>query len=80
MLSSTPRSFEHFKDVILYRKEYIITLDEVQTNVTSNKLPKLKDLKVGDNGEGLSVSKKEVGVYETKKGGDLCQNQVHIFL
>lgn len=35
LLRSLPKSFEHFKDAFLYLKEETITLDEVQTTVTS---------------------------------------------
>lgn len=55
LLSSLPRSFEHFKDVLFYGKEGTITLDEVQTIVRSKEFSKVKDLKIYDSGEDLSV-------------------------
>ena len=57
LLSSLPRSFEHFKDALLYGKEGTITLDEVQTAVKSKEFSKSKDLKIEDSGEGLNVSR-----------------------
>lgn len=56
-LSSSPISFEYFKDVILYGKEDTITLDEVQKTVRSKDFFKVKDLKINDSGENLSVSR-----------------------
>ena len=35
LLSSLPRSFEHFKDALLYGKEGTIILDEVQMTLKS---------------------------------------------
>ena len=55
LLSSLPRSFEHFKDVLLYGKEGTITLDKVQTAVKSKEFSKY--LKIEDSGEGLNVSR-----------------------
>lgn len=56
-LSSLPRSFDQFKVALLYGKKVTITFDEVQTVVRSKKNSKMKDLKIDDGGEGLSVSK-----------------------
>lgn len=39
----------------LYDKEGTITLEEVQTFVRSKELSKINDLKIGNNGECLSV-------------------------
>ena len=57
LLSSLLRSFEHFKDALLYGKEGTISLDEVQTAGKSKKISKSKDLNIGDGGEGLNVSR-----------------------
>ncbi|XP_058747135.1 uncharacterized protein LOC131620136 [Vicia villosa] len=57
LLSSLPRSFEHFKDALLYGNEDTIILDEVQTVMKSKEFSKLKDLKIEDSGEGLNVSR-----------------------
>lgn len=56
LLSSLPIYFKNFEDALIYGQEVTLTLDEVQTVVRSNELSKLKDLKVDDNGEVLSVS------------------------
>lgn len=56
MLISLPRSFENFKDELLYDKEDSIVLKEVQTVVRFKKFSMVKDLNTDDNGEGLSVS------------------------
>lgn len=44
LLSSLPRSFEHFKDVIIYGKKCTITFDEVQMAVKSKEFSKAKGL------------------------------------
>ncbi|MCI22120.1 cytochrome P450 [Trifolium medium] len=38
LLSSLPRSFEHFKDVILYGKKYTIILEEIQLVIRTKEL------------------------------------------
>lgn len=48
--------FEHFKDYVLYGKDAIITLDEVQTTI--QEILKAKDLKIDNNGESLNVSRR----------------------
>ena len=53
LLCSLPRSFESFKDTMLCGKEGNITSEEVQTTL----LTKSKDLRTGENGDGLSVSR-----------------------
>jgi len=52
-----PRSFESFKDIILYGKEDIVTLEEVQATLRTKELTKSKDLRANENNEGLSVSR-----------------------
>ena len=61
------RSFENFKDTMLYGKEGIITLEEVQAALRTKELTKFKELKVDDRGEGLNVSRGEVKTEETGK-------------
>ena len=46
-----------FKDIMIYGKEYTITLDEDQSTLRTKELKKLKDLEFDDSGEGLSVSR-----------------------
>lgn len=59
LLNSLPIFVEHFKDMILYGKDFTNILYEVQTTVRSNELSIMKNLKVNDNGESLSVSRRE---------------------
>lgn len=42
LLRSLPVSFKHFKDVLLYGKNGIITLDEFQTTVRSKEMQRLE--------------------------------------
>jgi len=55
LLCSLPKSFEHFKDTILYGMEDTHTLEEVQTALRINELTTFKDLMVDEGGEGLNV-------------------------
>jgi len=56
LLCSLPKSFEHFKDTILYGKD-TTTLEEVQSALRTKKLTKFKDLKVDEGGEGFNVAR-----------------------
>ena len=40
LLNSLPKSFEHFKDAILYGKDQDITLEEVQTSIRTKEMQK----------------------------------------
>lgn len=55
-LSSSPKSYEHFKDAFIYKKECTIIFNEVHMVVRSKDFSKVKDLKNDDNGKGLNVS------------------------
>jgi len=57
LLCSLPKSFENFKDTILYGKEGTTTLEEVQSALRTKELTKFKDLKVDEGGEGLNVAR-----------------------
>jgi len=57
LLCALPRSFESFKDTMLYGKEDTITLKEVQAALRTKELTKYKDLRAHENNEGLSVSR-----------------------
>ncbi|KAK2441188.1 alpha carbonic anhydrase [Trifolium repens] len=57
LLCALPKSYEHLKDALLYGKECIITLDEVQSALRTKELTKFKDLKVDDGAEGLNVER-----------------------
>jgi len=45
LLCALPRSFESFKDTMLYGKEGTVTLEEVQVALRTKKLTKFKDLR-----------------------------------
>lgn len=55
LLCLLPRSFEHFKDTILYGKEGTITLDEEPSYLGTKELTKFKDLKVDNSDVVLNV-------------------------
>ena len=57
LLCALPRSFESFKDTMLYGKEGTVTLEEVQAALRTKELTKSKDLRADENSEGLSVSR-----------------------
>ena len=57
LLNSLPKSFEHFKDAILYGKDQDITLEEVQTSIRTKNMQKQQDSKSEDNGESLTISR-----------------------
>jgi exonuclease VII small subunit len=56
LLCALPKSFESFEDMMLYGKEGTVTLEEVQAALRTKKLTKFKDLRIHENGEGLTVS------------------------
>lgn len=57
LLCALPRSFESFKDTMLYGKESSMTLENVQVALRTKELTKSMDLRADGNGEGLSVSR-----------------------
>ncbi|KAG5133904.1 hypothetical protein JHK82_025092 [Glycine max] len=57
LLNSLPKSFEHFKDAIIYGKDQDITLEEVQTSIRTKETQKQQDSKSEDNGESLNISR-----------------------
>ena len=57
LLCALPRSFELFKDIMLYGKEGTVTLEEVQAALINKELTKSNDLRADENSEGLSVSR-----------------------
>jgi hypothetical protein len=60
-LYDLPRPYEYFNDTMFYGKEGIVTLEEFQATLRTKELTKLRDLKVNDSGEGLSVSRGRYG-------------------
>jgi len=57
LLCALTRSFESFKDAMLYGDEDTVTLEEVQAALRTKDLTKSKDLRADENSEGLSVSR-----------------------
>lgn len=57
LLSSLLGSFDHFQDALLYSKKYTVTLREVQMTERSKEFSTVKDLKIDDSSESLSVSR-----------------------
>ena len=57
LLYALPRSFDSFKDTMLYGKEGTVTLEEVQAALRTKELTQSRDLRNDGNGEGLSVSR-----------------------
>ena len=55
LLSSLLRSFDHFKYALLYENKNTITVEEVQLVTRTKELTELKDLKVENIVEVLSV-------------------------
>jgi len=45
LLCALPRSFESFKDTMLYGKEGTVTFEEVQVALRTKELTKFKDLR-----------------------------------
>ncbi|KAK2367568.1 alpha carbonic anhydrase [Trifolium repens] len=56
LLCTLPKSYESFKDTMLYGKETPVTLEEVQSALRTKELTKFKDLKVEDGANALNVS------------------------
>jgi len=45
LLNLFPETFEHFKDVLSFKKEQTVTLDEIQTSIQTKELQKLQESK-----------------------------------
>ncbi|KAL8537644.1 hypothetical protein ACS0TY_012681 [Phlomoides rotata] len=68
LLSALPKSFENFKDIILYGRQSSITLEEVQVALKSKELQKVTDQASSSTGEGLTVKGKHQKKSLFKKG------------
>jgi len=75
LICSLPKSFEHFKDTILYGKEDTTTLVEVQSALRTKELTKFKDLKVDESGEGLNVARGRSGHRGKGKGNSRSKSR-----
>ncbi|WVZ00077.1 hypothetical protein V8G54_026146 [Vigna mungo] len=90
LLNALPRTFEHFRDVLLYGKDQVITLEEVVTSIRTKEFQKLQDSKTIEEGASGLISvkgkwKKQAGK-EKKLNSDgtkqvrcfKCQKMGHI--
>ena len=55
LLSSLPKSYEHFVDAILYGRMQTLTMEEVKAALNSKKHKKKFEAKSEPEGEGLSI-------------------------
>lgn len=69
LLNTLPKSFEHMKDVMLFGRENLITLDEVELVLGAKELQKLNEGKQELIVEGLNI-KKFIGNKSKKSNAD----------
>ena len=55
LLNVMPKTYEHFKDAMLYGREQTITLEEVQSAIRAKELQRRIEVKEDTNGEGLLI-------------------------
>ncbi|KAE8715970.1 hypothetical protein F3Y22_tig00110156pilonHSYRG00076 [Hibiscus syriacus] len=55
LLNSIPKSYEHFKDAMLYGRVQTISLDEVQSLIRAKELQKKHDMNEENSGDSLTV-------------------------
>lgn len=53
LLNAIPKSYEHFKDAMLYGRKQTIFIEEIQLAIRAKELQKTLDRKEGNNGDGL---------------------------
>ena len=68
------KTFEHFKDALVFRKEMTITLEEVYTRIWTKELHKLQESKTDNNELSFDILKvneqeKDGGESEEEKDG-----------
>ncbi|BAT96024.1 hypothetical protein VIGAN_08289200 [Vigna angularis var. angularis] len=68
LLNALPRTFEHFRDALLYGKDQVITLEEVVTSIRTKEFQKLQDSKATEVEASELVTVKGKG---KKQGGKL---------
>jgi hypothetical protein len=75
LLCALPKSYESFKDTMLYGRESPITLEEVQSALRTKELTKFKDLNVESGVDALNISSGRGGGRgrsARSRGGDRC--------
>lgn len=64
LLNALPKTFEHFRDALLYGKDKLITLEEVVTSIRTKEFQKLQDSKITEE-----VSSGLIAIKEKRKKG-----------
>ena len=60
LLNALPKTFEHFRDALLYGKDKLITLEEVVTSIRTKEFQKLQDSKITEEvSSGLTTIKEK---------------------
>ncbi|WVZ11552.1 hypothetical protein V8G54_016082 [Vigna mungo] len=67
LLNALPRTFEHFRDALLYGKDQVITLEEVLTSIRTKEFQKLQDSKTTEEGASRLISVKGKGKKQSGK-------------
>ncbi|KAE8700517.1 hypothetical protein F3Y22_tig00110556pilonHSYRG00215 [Hibiscus syriacus] len=55
LLNSIPKSYEHFKDAMLYGRVQSISMEEVQSLIRAKELQKKHDMDEENSGDGLTI-------------------------
>ena len=55
LVNAMPKTYEHFKDVMLYGRDQTITLEEMQSTIRAKELQRRIEVKEETNGEGLLI-------------------------
>lgn len=78
LLNVLLKTLKHFKYVLLFRKGYTITLEEVQTSIQANKFQNCQESKTKDNWLSLNVlhTNNKRKVEERKKTKHSSNNRV----
>ncbi|KAE8716394.1 hypothetical protein F3Y22_tig00110121pilonHSYRG00025 [Hibiscus syriacus] len=74
LLKSIPKSYEHFKDAMLYGRVQTILLDEVQSLIRAKELQNKHDMNEENSGDGLTSSKGPFKCYHCHKKGHFKRN------
>ena len=59
LLNAMPKTYEHFRDAMLYGREQTITFEEVQSTIRAKELQRRIEVKEETNGEGLLIKGKK---------------------
>ncbi|WVZ11959.1 hypothetical protein V8G54_016489 [Vigna mungo] len=67
LLNALPKTFEHFRDALLYGKDQVITLEEVLTSIRTKEFQKLQDSKTTEERASGLISVKGKGKKQSGK-------------